>query len=63
VHSIFLVAKPLELYLGSWLPMPVCSSVFLTTSCSCFKVSVLVLKSLIHFELILVQGKRQGSSY
>jgi hypothetical protein len=44
-------------------PIPVCSSVFTTTSCSCFKISGLILKSLIHFELILVQGERQGSNF
>jgi hypothetical protein len=43
--------------------MPVCSSVFPTTSCSCFKVSDLLLRSLIHFELILAQCERQGSSF
>jgi hypothetical protein len=30
---------------------------------NCFKVSGLILKALIHFELILVQGERQGSSF
>jgi hypothetical protein len=35
--------------------MPISSSVFPAISCSCFKVSGLVLRSLIHFELILVQ--------
>jgi hypothetical protein len=44
-------------------PFPVCSSAFPTTSCSCFKVLGLVLRSLIHFELIWVQRKRQGSSF
>jgi hypothetical protein len=43
--------------------MPICSSVFPTASWSCFKVSVLILRSLIYFELILVQGERQGSSF
>jgi hypothetical protein len=40
------------------LPMPSCSRVFPTFSCSSFKVSGLILKSLIYFELILVQGER-----
>jgi hypothetical protein len=44
-------------------PIPICSSVFPTASWSCFKVSDLILRSLIHFELILVQGERQGSSF
>jgi hypothetical protein len=42
---------------------PICSSVFPITSWSCFKVSGHALRSLIHFELILVQGERQGSSF
>jgi hypothetical protein len=43
-------------------PRPICSSVFLTTSYSCFKMPGLILWFLIHFELILVQYERQGSS-
>jgi hypothetical protein len=43
--------------------MLICSSVFPITSYSCFKGSDLMLKSLIHFELNLVQGGRQGSSF
>jgi hypothetical protein len=43
--------------------MPICSSVFPTTSCSYFKVSGLMLRSLIHFEFILVKGERQGPSF
>jgi hypothetical protein len=39
------------------------SSVFPTASCHCFKVSDLILRSLIHFELILVQGERQRSGF
>jgi hypothetical protein len=38
-------------------PLPICSSVFPTASWSCFKVSGLILRSLIYFELILVQVK------
>jgi hypothetical protein len=45
------------------LPIPSCSSVFPNTYDSCFKISGLILRSLIHFELILVQGRRQGSNY
>jgi hypothetical protein len=41
------------------LPLPRCSSVFPIVSCICFKGSSPVL-SLIHFEVILVQGERQG---
>jgi hypothetical protein len=44
-------------------PITICCSVFPTASWSCFKVSGLILRSLIHFELILVQGERQGSSF
>jgi hypothetical protein len=43
-------------------PKPICSSVFPMLGWSCFKVSGLILRSLIHFELILAQGERQGSS-
>jgi hypothetical protein len=45
------------------LPIPVCSCVFHTLSCSCFKVSGLILRSLIHFELILAQDERKGSNF
>jgi hypothetical protein len=44
-------------------PIPIYSRVFPTASWSCFKVSGLILKSLIHFELILVEGELQGSSF
>jgi hypothetical protein len=44
-------------------PISISFSIFLTTSWSCFKVSDLILRSLVHFELILVQGERQGSSF
>jgi hypothetical protein len=43
--------------------MPICSGVFPTVSCSCFKILGHILSSFIHFELILVQGERQGSSF
>jgi hypothetical protein len=39
------------------IPIPICSRVFHTASWSCFKVSGLTLRSLIHFELILVHVK------
>jgi hypothetical protein len=45
--------------LGESLPMFICCTAFSTTSCSCFRVSGLILRSLIHFELILVQVERQ----
>jgi hypothetical protein len=45
------------------LPMIICSSVFPTIACSWFKVSGLISRSLIHFELILVQSERHGSSF
>jgi hypothetical protein len=44
-------------------PIPICSCVFPTTSSSCFKVSGLIVRSLIHFELSWVQEERQGSSF
>jgi hypothetical protein len=45
------------------LPMPVRFSVFPSLSYSSFKVLGLTLRSLIHSELILVQGERQGSRF
>jgi hypothetical protein len=42
--------------------MPICLSVFPIVSCSSFKVSGLTLRSLVHYELMLVQGERQGST-
>jgi hypothetical protein len=43
--------------------MSLCSSVFSTTSCSCFQISDSILRYFINFELLLVQGERQGSSF
>jgi hypothetical protein len=43
--------------------MPVSSSVFPAHSCTSFQVSGLILRSLFHFELMLVQGDRHGSSF
>jgi hypothetical protein len=43
--------------------MPIASSVFPTSSCTKFKVSGLIVRSLIYFELILVQGDKHGSSF
>jgi hypothetical protein len=40
-----------------------CSRAFPMFSSSSFKVSGITLRCLIHFELILVQGERQGSSF
>jgi hypothetical protein len=45
------------------LPMPIASSVFPALSSNTFKVSGHILRSLINFELILVQGKKHGSSF
>jgi hypothetical protein len=42
------------------LPLPICSSGFPTASYSCFKVLGLMLRPVIHFELILVQMKDRG---
>jgi hypothetical protein len=43
--------------------MSIASSIFSALSCASFKVSGLILRSLIHFELILVQGYKHGSSF
>jgi hypothetical protein len=43
--------------------MPINSSVFPALSCTSFKVSGLMLRSLIHLELIVVQSKCHGSSF
>jgi hypothetical protein len=43
--------------------MLIISSVFPALSCTDFKDSCFILRSLIHFELILVQGERHGSSF
>jgi hypothetical protein len=45
------------------LPIPISSRVFPAPSCSNFRVSGLIFRSLIHFELILVQGDRHESSF
>jgi hypothetical protein len=58
ICSLFLLdADPFEFLFRKLFPIPVCSNVFPTASGSCFKVSGLMLRSLIHFELILVQMK------
>jgi hypothetical protein len=44
-------------------PMPISSRVFPAASCTNFKVLGLILRSLIHFELILVKGDRHGCSF
>jgi hypothetical protein len=43
--------------------MPIASSVFPALSCTSFKVSCLILRSTIYFEIILVQGDRHESSF
>jgi hypothetical protein len=45
------------------LPIPVVFRVFPPLSCTNFKVSSLILRSLIHFELILVHDDRHVSSF
>jgi hypothetical protein len=45
------------------LPLPVNSNVLPVFSCTSFRVSGLILKSLIHFELIFVQGDRHRSNF
>jgi hypothetical protein len=44
-------------------PVSICFRVFPAPSCSNFRVSGLIVRSLIHSELILVQGDRHGSSF
>jgi hypothetical protein len=57
ICSLFLLdAEPFQFCKQKSFPLPICSSVFPTASWSCFKVSGLMLRSLIHFELILVLG-------
>jgi prepilin-type processing-associated H-X9-DG protein len=45
------------------LPIPIASRVFPALSCTNCKVFGLILKSLIYFELIQVQGDRHGSGF
>jgi hypothetical protein len=45
------------------LPMPITSRVFPTVSYTNFRFLGLILRFLIHFELILVQGDKHGSSF
>jgi hypothetical protein len=45
------------------LPMPVNSSLFPALACTSFKFSDLILRSLVLFQLILVQGQRHGPSF
>jgi hypothetical protein len=49
--------------LGKSLPIPISYRVFPTLSFSSIRVSGLIFRSLIHFELILVQGDRHGCSF
>jgi hypothetical protein len=45
------------------LPIPISSRVFPAPYCTNFRVSSLILRPLIHFELIPLQGDRHGSSF
>jgi hypothetical protein len=45
------------------MPMSIKSNLFLALFCTSFKVSDLVLGSLIYFELVFVQGERHGYSF
>jgi hypothetical protein len=45
------------------LSIPITSRGFPAPFCTNFRVSGLILRSLIHFELILLQGDRYGSSF
>jgi hypothetical protein len=49
--------------LRKFLPLPILSRVFPALSCTNFRVSDLILRSLIHFELILIQSDSYGSSF
>jgi hypothetical protein len=49
--------------LRKFLPILICSRVFPAPSCSNFRVSGLIFRFLIHYELILEQGDRHGSSF
>jgi hypothetical protein len=52
-----------EVVLRKSLPIPITSRVFPVLSCTNFRVLGLILRSLIDFELILVQGNKHGSSF
>jgi hypothetical protein len=45
------------------MPIPISSRVFPAPSCTNFRASGLIIRSLIRFELILVQGDRHGSGF
>jgi hypothetical protein len=45
------------------LPIPIASRVSPDVFCTSFRVPDLILRSLIHFELILLQGDKHGSSF
>jgi hypothetical protein len=45
------------------LPIPITSRLFSVPYCTNFRVSGQILRCLIHFEFILVQGNRHGSSF
>jgi hypothetical protein len=63
-HFFLLMADLLEFYSGSCdICLPICSSALPSLSYSSFTVFGLTLKSLVHFELILVQGDRLKSSF
>jgi hypothetical protein len=64
ICQIFLlVSRPFVFYWGSHcLYIPSSSSIFPAPSSTNFKVLGLILRSLIHFELILVQDDKHGSS-
>jgi hypothetical protein len=52
-----------EVILRNSFPIPIASRVFPTLSCTSFRISGLLLRSLMHFELILVQSDKHGSSF
>jgi hypothetical protein len=58
-QSFFLAAEPTAFFWG----IPAYAYCFQCIPCTSFKVLGLILRSLIHFELRLVQGERQRASF
>jgi hypothetical protein len=62
-YPSFLLVARLQTSTEEVFAYTIASKVFLALSCTNFRVSVLILQSLIHFEFIQVQGDRHGSSF
>jgi hypothetical protein len=60
---LFLSCWAAGVLLKNYLPIPLVSRVFLALYCTKCKVSGLLLRSLIHLDLILAQDERQRSSF